>query len=158
MLGSKVEGSKMKMTTNPAMRVSPQDYDLLGRRWYLAKGYARSNVRANGKRSSLNFHRIVLGRMLGRTLLKKEECDHINGDKLDNRRENLRLVDRAMNGQNLTQCGPFRGTLKRPNGKWQARVKFRQVRYHCGTYESRGEAALAALRKRQEFGFLTNHA
>ncbi len=134
----------------------PRAYALIGRedlplicrrRWHLtSQGYARSN-RPGGGFDYL--HRFLLG------LRDRDghEVDHINRDKLDNRRSNLRLADHAGNGQNKGAVGrsPLRGVAwDRATGKWRASVKVNGVRRNLGRFSSEQEAGAvsAAARRR----------
>lgn len=44
------------------------------------------------KDGSILEHRLIMGEILGRRLLKDEDVNHVNGKKDDNRPENLKLV------------------------------------------------------------------
>lgn len=82
--------------------VSPEDAHLVyGQRWYLGHGYATSNTHRMGtvkgdtnRNMNSAMHRMIMCAPTGLVI------DHINGDRLDNRRENLRIVSPVANNYN----------------------------------------------------------
>jgi hypothetical protein len=62
-----------------------------------------------------------------------ESLDHINGDRADNRIENLRPATSSQNAQNVTRAYgaiPFKGVTRLPTGRFQVQItKDRETRY-----------------------------
>jgi len=87
------------------------DLDIIkGHNWHLSLGYAKASI--NG--GSVGMHRIIMGVTDPRMVV-----DHINQDKLDNRRTNLRVVTRGANNQNRSKevtessTSKYKGITKR---------------------------------------------
>jgi hypothetical protein len=80
--------------------------------------------------------------------------DHINGNGLDNRRENLRRATVQENNRNRRPRNQYKGvTLERRTGRWFARIAIDGHRIHLGTFDT-PEAAAAAYdtAAREHFG------
>ncbi len=140
--------------------IDPADARLAEQRWYRnAAGYAVRQVPGVGtlpsgrRRQQIVFmHREVLGLGFRDPL----QGDHINRDRLDNRRSNLRRVTVAEQCQNRAPAGgvsQHRGVAFRKDRKarpWHAYGTVNRKRHHLGFFATEEEAAAAALAWRGE--------
>jgi len=115
--------------------VDPADYPIVVRYdWALADGYA---ARWGGTR----MHRIILDPPPG------VEVDHINGDRLDNRRSNLRFCDDRQGAQNRKvrsdSLTGFKGVNRETPGRWVARICVAGTQITIGSFASPEAAARA---------------
>ena len=74
--------------------------------------------------------------------------DHINGNSLDNRIENLREATQSLNGANSklanTNTSGFKGvTWRKDTKKWMAQITKNKKHYNLGSFESIEAAATA---------------
>ncbi len=117
--------------------------------WQLhEKGYAVRYVHVNdgtakGRVAPIYLHRAILHAPPGDVVV-----DHINRDRLDCRRENLRLVSKAVNNLNrgVRAGGKFVGiTMDRARSRkpWVAQIAKRGVGRTIGRYATGEEAAWA---------------
>lgn len=114
------------------IKIDPEDAVMVNRCVNIDKGgYARASFHSKivGHKLNVLIHRAILRRMVGREISRNEHCDHINGDRLDNRRSNLRLCSCSDNSRNRhvasrasklgvigvgIRRGKFRASLKMP--------------------------------------------
>jgi HNH endonuclease len=106
-------------------------------------GYVwRSVTVGPNKQGKVRMHRLVASTPTGLF------TDHVNGDKLDNRRENLRVCTTAENGRNRganrKSSSRYKGvSLRRSTGMWRASICLNGRSRHIGSFPSQEEAARA---------------
>lgn len=59
---------------------------------YYENGYLIQHIKGYNKKGNAKVHRIIAEKMIGRKLMENEVVHHINGDRRDNREENLRVM------------------------------------------------------------------
>ena len=83
------------------------------------------------------------------------QIDHMNIDSLDNKIENLRVVNNSKNQRNknkLKNCSSiYKGvSWYKPNKKWRASIRIDRKEKHLGYYETEEEAHLVYQKKYNE--------
>lgn len=112
-------------------------------KWAASKrGYARRSSTYNGNNYCEPMHRVILDAP------RSIAVDHINNNRLDNRRSNLRFSDaKGNNGNQSIRVGgtsKFKGVHFSPaKNRWIAQISRDGRRIHIGTFTSEDEAAIA---------------
>ena len=91
----------------------------------------------------------------------KFETDHINGDRLDNRKINLRICTRSQNNMNKgiqkNNNSGFKGVVFF-KGKWMAHIQINNRNIYLGVFDNIKDAAQAyneaAIRYHKRFAVL----
>lgn len=127
-----------------------------GRMWRIKAGYVIWKTSRRGVGVVHYLHRVITGVADGLFV------DHINGDKLDNRRINLRIVTRDQNAKNVAgkaravAANGFKGLKAMKNGKYEVRIRHDGRQLYLGTYASAVEAAyvydMASIQYHGEYG------
>lgn len=114
--------------------------------WCVGKtGYLVSNI--NGK--TIKLHRFLLG------CKPHEVIDHIDGDKLNNRRSNLRKCTPKENAANCplkkNNTSGYPGVQLLPCGKYRARIMVNRKEIALGRYLSLKDAIAARQKAEQKY-------
>lgn len=144
---------KLQLTKGKVAIVDDEDYEFLSKwKWSFSGEYAVRGVYLGKLNGKARYKRVYLHRLINNTP-DDLETDHINRDKLDNRKANLRTVNRGQNNRNrdgyknnlVGVAGiNWYGSL----GKYRALIVVNKARIHLG-YFDRVEEAIA-IRKLAE--------
>lgn len=142
----------IELTKGQVTIVDDEDFEYLAQwRWQLggssgerSDGYAfrMSYDQVSKKRKGTYMHRVILNPGNG------VQVDHINGNRLDNRRCNLRI---ATGSQNRSNIGPTRFSktgvkgvcFRVERGSYEAKIGLGRKRIHLGTFKTLEEASMA---------------
>lgn len=118
--------------------VDDEDYERLAKfNWHIVTG-PRGNARYayNPDNGIKQMHRRVLD--------INKEIDHINGEGLDNRKINLRVVTRRQNSYNrIGRVGRRYKGVSRHRGRWRAYIAPEYKQIHLGVFDTEEMAAHA---------------
>lgn len=138
----------IELTQGKRTKVDDEDYEYLSQwKWFYKKtshgGYAvrNSDYKRGKPRHSVWMHRVIMKTPNG------FETDHINGDKLDNRRMNLRIVTKSQNQWNRKkQAGSskYKGIYwNKANQRWHVQLQMGGKKVWLGYYKTEEEAKKA---------------
>lgn len=132
--------------------IDDEDYPLVSQHSWCCDfdGYIVTTVEfERGKYKSVGIHRLIMNTPVGLV------TDHINNNKLDNRKANLRICSHAQNVRNnrpqSKSTSRYKGVYwRKDRNKWVARIKQHGKTISLGHYTNESEAALAYNVKAKE--------
>jgi hypothetical protein len=140
---------EMLLTKGKVALVDDEDYKFLIQwKWnFSSTGYAARNGGTYKKRKNIKMHRLIMRATSGM------EVDHINGNRLDNRRCNLRICTRSQNhcnvGLSSRNTSGFKGIVF-DYKTWNAKITKNGKRIHLGCFKNKEDAARAYDRAAKE--------
>ena len=137
------------------VHIDDEDYEKLSKyKWYISKGrntfYVHRDIHIRsikGKTSKkvMSIHRQIMRLDFGDKLV----VDHINGDGLDNRKENLRVCTNIQNCQNRVNnrencTSEYKGVYwDKSRSLWASEIKVNTKKTYLGRFKNENDAALA---------------
>lgn len=125
--------------------VDDEDFERLSKyKWQINHGYAKRGIKC------IRMHREIINAPKG------IDVDHINGNTLDNRRHNLRLVNDFQQNQNSVKrkdnTSGCRGVnFFKPRKLWIARIQFMKKRIFLGYFHNKKEAINAYKKASKQY-------
>ena len=126
-------------------------YDYLSQwRWAASGSDGKFYPNSGSQKLKFKMHHVVLG------ISPQEECDHINGNSLDNRVSNLRKCTRTQNMANIkvgkNNNSGYKGvSWDSHKRKWLAQITIEHKHIHIGRFTTPEAAAIARDKVAQKY-------
>lgn len=149
----------LSLTRGLVTKLDEEDYQWASKEKWNVSGCGKPGVYYASKM-------VNLGKVNGKSKYKKRtlhreivrcpaglQVDHINGDTLDNRKVNLRIVTHSQNAKNRApnKGKSYKGIHQlKSSGKWQVRVTCNGSSDNLGTFKTFEEALSMRLHKERE--------
>ena len=142
-------------------KISEEDADVISLGSWTAHAsksgyYACMRKTMGGIRTRVWLHSLIMEELIGRPLKKDELVDHINQDKLDCRRENLRMANRTQNNANKGKrsgqtSSKYKGvSFDKKRKKWRSYIVIDRKLKHLGLFNDEKDAARAYNKSAKE--------
>lgn len=135
----------IRLQNNVDTIISKFDYDIIKNDWwiYSKDGYV---VSSSGENKSKRMHRVILGLENSKGII----VDHINRNRLDNRRDNLRMCNDGENARNQSirknnKSGIIGVSWWSRDNNWMAQIKYNYKRIFLGYFDDINDAIRARL-------------
>lgn len=145
---------EVPLTKGKVALIDDEDAWITQWKWHYSNhrgGRAQRCIRTDGNKKIIYMHRVILNAP------DDLQVDHINHDRLDNRKANLRLCTNSQNNMNRTKLGgcssKYKGAYraKRLRGNiWQSQIKLNGKSKNLGYFSSEEAAARAYNQAAQE--------
>lgn len=136
----------IELTQGKTTIVDDEDFEVVSKlKWYARRDkgsnwYAMRNSPRGGQRKTIMLHNFI------KTIHGGGLVDHINGDSLDNRKENLRVVTKSQNSMNRKLNKNNRSGIKgvcwsERDKRWVAQIRAGGKYIRLGSFTDKMEAA-----------------
>ena len=114
------------------------------------QGYWIAFNKGSKENTCLRMHNVIIfGLNYSEVVSENKMCDHINGDRSDNRKTNLRIVDRFQNNRNLStrkdNTSGYHGMHYNKFGEWETYINYDNIRITLGRFHKKKYAIVSRM-------------
>lgn len=134
---------KIKLTKNKHALIDNDDYNNLSKHnWQYDGFYAGRNIKVGDKKTRLRMHVDIMNPPKGMVV------DHIDGNRLNNQRNNLRICTQSDNQKKMklfsTNTSGIQGiSWDSRRNKWFVQKCYNRKRYTIGRFDKKEDAIIA---------------
>ena len=131
--------------------VDDENYEWLNQyKWTLNAKYANTKIKINNKRKSKYIHRLIMNEP------ENMQIDHIDGNGLNNQKNNLRIVTQSQNQMNKISAknssSQYKGVcFVKSRNKWLSSICINKRNYNLGNFKNEEDAARAYNEAAQKY-------